>query len=353
MSRTVKLASLSAMAVMLLQVQALAGTLGLSAVPSGAFDTNFNPVPIPDISENQGEPVILVMDLAFAPTPGDGERDFLNMALNVGLGNLVDVGGGYLAQPSPEVDVNPNPIITDNQPVFNLNGDQGAPGDLQGIILSKAVPLGDTDPRTTFDGYPFTFGQIFVQWDGQPTELTITGASSFNLLTGEQPSSEEFEPFVVPFGSGVEPVELVGAVNDDAFTGMGDSSDDQNPEMVTLQGAFADLSGSRFGAISVSTSPDAGDLTVLDLIKSNESHPVFPDPAVGAEDGSVSDIDLFLDVAATQGLPLGTLVSYDLEVVTNYGSLFYQVKATVPEPSTVALSVLAFVGLVGFARRNG
>ena len=94
-----------------------AGTVGFSVNVIQAYDADFNEIPTPDLSTNIGSEIILHLGLNVTATPGAGERDFLNMALDLTLNNLADLNG-YTAVASPVVDINPGPIT--NKPVGYL-----------------------------------------------------------------------------------------------------------------------------------------------------------------------------------------------------------------------------------------
>ncbi len=324
-----------------------AGNIGLSVEVLGAFDSGFNPInPIPPIDQNFGSDIIYQLGLNIDPTPGAGERDFLNMALDIALNDLTDAGGGYTAGASPEVDINPNPIITNNQPVFATNQDAGAPGDLQGIIVSKAAPLTDDDPRTTYSDYPFEFGQIFVGWDGvTAASLEITGSASFNPEGGGQPPSEPITPFTLSFGG------TIGG--DPVLAGMPVSGSDLSAE---LQEAFNNRNG---GPAIV---PDA-------IMVFNDGEGAFGDLQTisNVVTDNLPEIDVFLQPGSGEGkydlvmdgpfgdLARGTMIMGDIEITATGdpdGLLQYTFSAKIPEPSTVALASLALVGLVGLARRK-
>jgi hypothetical protein len=120
-----------------------------------------------------------------------------------------------------------------------------------------------------------------------------------------------------------------------------------NGSSISLQGAFEDGTGLLADAITLTNSNPGSvpPLSITSLVISNDAEGLFS----ATFDGLT--IDLGLDIAKAIAGP-GRNVSALLTVNTNGGVLTYNLGAAVPEPSTVALSALALVGLVGFARRK-
>ncbi|WP_442484648.1 PEP-CTERM sorting domain-containing protein [Aeoliella sp. SH292] len=116
---------------------------------------------------------------------------------------------------------------------------------------------------------------------------------------------------------------------------------------ISLQGAFEDGTGLLENAIVLTNGEPGSDpaLAITSLVISNDAEGLFSATFDGLS------IDLGLDIAKAIAGP-GRNVSALLTVNTNGGVLTYNLGAAVPEPSTVALSALALVGLVGFARRK-
>lgn len=316
-------------------LDASAGTIDFDVqVLAGLDPDTFDPLPVPPLDENfVGDPILLQLGLNFTPTPGVGERDFLNFAANLNVsGGLIDPGFGYQPSASPEVDTSPLPGFQGG-PVFPTNTDSAA-SDLQGIILSKTAPLSDTDNRTTFSGYPVEFGQVFLLWDGTEGSLSIDGSASFNVPGGDtQPESLPFESFEFSVGG-----DSVVATGDPA---AGDISS-------LLQTAFdSRLGGPAIVPIMIM------DGTVTGFLFENVA-PEFVDFLNFVDDPSTDEEGRFLLTlnGPFEDLDPGTIISGDLTVFTDNGEVGYGFSVNVPEPSAVVTSALALVGLGGVFRRR-
>ncbi len=183
--------------------QGWAGTVDFSVQVLEAFDpSTFNVVPIPPLDRPfDGDSVLLQFGLSVVPTLGPGDRDFRNFVTSIGLdGDITDPGLGYAPHPSPMVRLDFGPF-TREEPVFPTNQDAGEPGDLQSILVSKAAPLSDTDPRTLWDEYPMLFGSVFLLWGGQEAQLSMTGQASFNVPGGDAAPVFDYEPVTFVIGA--------------------------------------------------------------------------------------------------------------------------------------------------------
>lgn len=349
MTKITKFFAILSVTFAVVQDSATAGSLDFDVQVLAALDpTTFDPVTLPPIDQNfSGDPILLQLGLNFTPTPGVGERDFLNFAANIAVsGGLTDPGLGYQPSPSPEVDTSPLPG-NQNGPVFPTNVDSAA-ADLQGIILSKTAPLSDTDNRTTFSNYPVEFGQLFLQWDGTEGAFSINGSASFNTPGGTtQPPSEPFEEFIFSVGGG-------GTGTDPILAGTPGSPGDLS---AALQTAFNNRTSDTVvveDAIMVMNDADGGTFAELGDIASLVTD-------------NLEKIDVSLIDGTTEGkyslvmsgpfssLDRGEMITGNIVITaenTGLAELNYSFSAKIPEPSTMALTSLAFVGLVGFARRR-
>ena len=122
---------------------------------------------------------------------------------------------------------------------------------------------------------------------------------------------------------------------------------DLGNNMISMQGAFRG-NGEELAAVMTMNDGNSADAVISSLVISNDTFNLYGATGVGTD-----KVDLTIDQAAARQLPPDTFATADLLVETADGTQFnYQLKANVPEPSTVALASLALVGLVGFARRK-
>jgi hypothetical protein len=167
--------------------------------------------------------------------------------------------------------------------------------------------------------------------------LAVTaGSDAPTFNTGRAAINGAFEDIVLGGGGGGDPVA----------EGMPAPGSE-----ISLQGAFNDYSGILAEAIMLTNTNTGSDtpLEITGLAFDSNDGGLF-----GAEINSSDPlkIDLTIDVAAAQK-STEDAVSAVLRVQHNGGDDFlYTLTASVPEPSTIALSSLALVGLVGFLRRK-
>ena len=202
--------------------------------------------------------------------------------------------------------------------VLSLNTEEGA-NLLKGALTNLA-------PLNTGNSLPFA--QIVIE-DGMSVNWTAA-----------------FEEVGTPTA-----INLTGTIG--GSTGGGDPVAAGSPasgSTISLQGAFDDGSGLLAEAIMVMNDNPTSDpaLEITGLAFNSNDEDIFGASINGSDP---TKIDLSLDVAKGAAGPLRT-VGAELVVQTNGGDLTYQLTARVPEPSTIALSSLALVGLVGFLRRK-
>ncbi|WP_425397543.1 PEP-CTERM sorting domain-containing protein [Aeoliella sp.] len=182
---------------------------------------------------------------------------------------------------------------------------------------------------------------------GATTAIVAPGATTtmayLTVPTGETPTYTAGRGAVE--GSFVD--ILLGSTGGGDPVAIGDPSDGS---MISMQGAFNDKSGVLAEAIMLSNdNPQSDDpLAISELVFTSNDHDLFSAAPNGSDPLKV---DLFIDYDAARLLPKQNVQGV-LEVRTNGGTLTYTLGARVPEPSTIALSSLALVGLVGLARRR-
>lgn len=187
--------------------------------------------------------------------------------------------------------------------------------------------------------------------------LTFTDSSNpaNNLASGvaflaPQPATVDFLQVVAPEGS---PAILNMRVEDSTATGYSyvdipvvvggglEGMPEAGDISGLLQGAFADR---NFGPV------------LYEVMLSGDDVASFEANGVGVIDKGDGKYDLLVGPADGDfsGFAPGTILSGDVKFVgATSGEVNYSFSISVPEPSTVALSALALVGLVGFARRRG
>lgn len=323
-------------------LQADAATFEITPTFAGAFDGSFEPIPGYDPNAATS-PAILQVDFVLNY---QGTNPFGAVVFDVALDNLIDTSVPGWQPNNPTIDSNGS-LPGGNAPLFANNGDFGTAGDLVDVTAGIAAGLTNAgvDPRLavgTGAGNDL-LGSLFLDYAGGNASVSVNltqgGYSQDGVLTVDT------DPTFIANTLNIVPED----------TGGGDPvavGDPESGSMISLQGAFDDGSGMLPEAIMVMNDNPQSDpplqFDVDDLIFTQNDEGLF---GADINPNDSSKIDLMIDVdAARQGS--GRDVMAVLQIQTNGGTLEYQLTASVPEPSTVALAGLAMVGLVGFARRK-
>ncbi|WP_442484649.1 PEP-CTERM sorting domain-containing protein [Aeoliella sp. SH292] len=244
---------------------------------------------------------------------------------------------------------------------------------INGIDISFNGPMNQVNPfglPTIFQDNNATFAAVGANVL-QDSQFLWTSGQVLSLNTSESPTklagaftnlaplnvgnAIEFAQLVVPIGGSIGFTAGIDAGTGISIPIVGHWIP-SNPiavgipvsgSSISLQGAFDNGTGLLADAITLfNDNPETNTpLSITSLVISNDAEGLFSATFDGLS------IDLGLDIAKAIAGP-GRNVSALLTVNTNGGVLTYNLGAAVPEPSTVALSALALVGLVGFARRK-
>ncbi len=181
----------------------------LSGEVVAAFDLGMNPVPLPDISQNVGTPLVYQIDFSIDTSGLEiGELGFANVGFNILPANLSDSLAIGWTPTTEEVDTN-GPAAGGLAPLFATNQDAGTPDDFAGILASIAGGLTEaSDPRTQVGQNGSTLvGSVFLEWDGvtQGSVSTEGVLFSANSLSGQFLNSQLGASTSISFGAIPEP----------------------------------------------------------------------------------------------------------------------------------------------------
>jgi hypothetical protein len=332
-----------------------AASLTITPTFAGAFNAAFEPIAGWDPAAPSGPAVVQVdFMVTYDGTNPMGGVVFNVTPTNLGKNALL----GDWQSNNPTVDSNGG-LPGGNQPLYTDNGDLGDPTDFVGITTTIATnllnsnqnvdprlqigrdPTPDTEPRVNL------LGSLYLDYTSGNASVGVSVLdliiSNNGLLEIDSAPSITVTPFSI--GGTVDPGDpVLGGM----VTGTGTLSEQ-------LQGAFSDRNGGPIVLPNgvMATNDGEGTIDFGSLI----GEIVFADGTPSSITGIATNDGTGKFSLSIDG-PWGTLPrGYDLSgnvVLSGAGLVDVSLpfSIAVPEPSTVALSALALVGLVGFARRK-